>query len=244
MKQRTNNQFYNDLVEGKELNKLLQKRFSYDTVIKNPSLEKYLLPFLKRQIKSSDIVLDYGCGSGILLPIISKFCTEGEVHGFDVVPSLVELAKDLIAKKNIENAYAYIDKEFNDVFRENCFDVIIFNDVLHHVENPIDTINNVHRLLKPEGKLIINEPNILNPAIFIFQLCDPNERKWLKMGYFKYYEDICKQKFKIVEKDWFPLVYGPSSKLVLTIAEICDKFPLKLLRWGSPRIYLVGEVIK
>jgi len=121
---------------------------------------------------------------------------------------------------------------------------VFINEVLQHMENPQEAIYNAFKLLKPEGKLIIIEPNRLNPVLFIYQALDPNERKWLKMGYFRYYEKICEYKFKMIKKDWFPLVYGPSSKLVLTIAEICDKFPFKLLRWGNPKLCLVFKVNK
>jgi hypothetical protein len=64
------------------------------------------------------------------------------------------------------------------------------------------------------------------------------------MGYFEYYEKLCEQKFEIVKKDWFPLVYGTSSKIILLIAEICENFPLKLLRWANPRLYIVFRVTK
>jgi SAM-dependent methyltransferase len=168
----------------------------------------------------------------------------GGVIGFDVVPSFVDSAKNLLAKYNIKNAYAYNADEFNETFKENCFDIVIVNDVLHHMDNPKEAVENIHRLLKPKGKFIIMEPNKLNPAILILHAADPNERKWLKMGYFKYYESISYPQFKIMKKDWFPLVYGPSSKIILLIAEICENFPLKLLRWGNPRLYLICEVLK
>jgi 2-polyprenyl-3-methyl-5-hydroxy-6-metoxy-1,4-benzoquinol methylase len=240
-----NVQFYTSLVSGKITRNIggMHKRFSYENVINNPSVKKYLLPFLKNQIRSSDKVLDYGCGNGILLPIISQFCMGG-VIGFDIVPAFIDVARDLLLKYNIKNAFAYTANEFSENFKENDFDVVIVNDVLHHMDNPKEAVENIHRLLKPEGKFIILEPNRLNPAILIFQAADPNERKWLRMGYFKYYEKISSPLFKTVKKDWFPLVYGPSSKIILLIAEICENFPLKLLRWGNPRLYLICKVIK
>jgi hypothetical protein len=35
--------------------------------------------------------------------------------------------------------------------------------------------------------------------VFILQACDPNEQKWLKMGYFEYYRKICGKKFEIID---------------------------------------------
>ena len=240
----TSDNFYSSLATGKIKRSTfgLQKRYSYENVINNPSVKKYLFPFFTKELENFDIVLDYGCGAGVLMPIISTFSKE--VHGFDIAVPFIDLAKKLIEEKNIKNAHAYTDTEFNEKFMENCFDVVFINDVLHHMENPHEAINDAFRLLKPEGKLIVIEPNRLNPAMFISQVIEPNEWKWLKMGYFRYYEEICREKFKMTKKDWIPLVYGPSSKLVIMIAEICENFPFRLLRWGAPRIFLLFKVNK
>jgi 2-polyprenyl-3-methyl-5-hydroxy-6-metoxy-1,4-benzoquinol methylase len=243
----SNDIFYSSLVKGKVKRGItgIESRFSYNHVMNNPSVKKYLLPFLDRQINCSDVVLDYGSGSGILLPLISTRCKE--VHGFDVVPAFVELAKDLLKTTCVKNAFVYNDNEFKYKFIENCFDVIIINDVLHHMENPLDAISDAYRLLKPNGKLIIIEPNRFNLGIFILCACDQNERKLLKMGYFEYYTKIILLVggggFEIIEKDWFPLIYGPSSKLVRIIAEICNRFPFRLLRWCNPKLYLICKII-
>jgi len=240
-----NKEHYTSLVEGKLKRRIggIQNRYSYNYVMNNPSVKKYFLPFLDRQIGSSDVVLDYGCGAGVLLQIISSFCKE--VHGFDVVPAFIDVAKESLNKECIKNAFAYNYDEFSTEFQENCFDTVIINDVLHHMENPLDAIQNAFKFLKPEGKLIIIEPNILSPAMLISQVFDPNEHKWLKMGYFEYYRKICEKKFEIIEKGFFPVVYGQSSKLVLAITvEMWERFPFGLLRWGNPRLYLVCKVNK
>jgi hypothetical protein len=112
------------------------------------------------------------------------------------------------------------------------------------MDNPQEAICNAFKLLKREGKLIIIEPNRLNPIMFITQALVPNEWKWLKMGYFKYYEKICAQKFMMIKKDWLPLFYGASSKLIFIISEICENFPFRLLRWSALRLFLIFKVNK
>ena len=242
----TSDKFYSSLATGEIKRRTfgLQKRYSYENVVSNPSVKKYLLPFFDKELVNSDVVLDYGCGAGVLMPIISAFSKE--VHGFDIAIPFIDLAKKLIKEKNIMNASAYTDTEFNEKFSENCFDVVLINDVLHHMENPQEAIYNAFKLLRPEGKLIVIEPNRFNPAMFISQVIEPNEWKWLKMGYFGYYEEFFGGRgvFKMIKKDWIPLVYGPSSKLVFMIAEICENFPFRLLRWGAPRIFLIFKVNK
>jgi len=44
-------------------------------------------------------------------------------------------------------------------FKYNSFDVIVLNDVLEHIQSEIDTINEIFRILKPGGTLIITVPH-------------------------------------------------------------------------------------
>src|SRR5262245_39055687 len=43
---------------------------------------------------------------------------------------------------------------------ESCFDVVVMNHVLEHVDQPIELLRDVHRLLSPRGIVHIAVPNI------------------------------------------------------------------------------------
>jgi SAM-dependent methyltransferase len=43
-------------------------------------------------------------------------------------------------------------------FRAECFDVVICSEVLEHVSSPLDVICEIHRVLRPEGTLLICVP--------------------------------------------------------------------------------------
>jgi SAM-dependent methyltransferase len=46
-------------------------------------------------------------------------------------------------------------------FEDNTFDMILFNEVFEHLRiNPIHTLNEVYRVLKPGGKLLLSTPNL------------------------------------------------------------------------------------
>lgn len=47
------------------------------------------------------------------------------------------------------------------------FDIIIAGDVIEHVENQGLFLTNIHRHLKPNGKLIITTPNAKWPTVFV-----------------------------------------------------------------------------
>lgn len=104
-------------------------------------------------------ILDIGCGNGYSL--VKYKNTGWEVFG--VEPSSVA-AK--VGNENGLNIFCgtLIDAKFPD----NHFDYIRSNHSFEHVYNPNETLKEIHRVLKPGGKLFIGVPNIkgLMPKIF------------------------------------------------------------------------------
>ena len=97
------------------------------------------------KIKSSDIVLDFGCGGGYILNSID--CKKK--IGIEINPSAQIKAKEF----NIE-----IFESFNSL-KEETIDVIISNSALEHIINPIEILIESNRVLKKKGKLMISVPH-------------------------------------------------------------------------------------
>ena len=55
-------------------------------------------------------------------------------------------------------------------------------DVIHHLENIDIIFKELKRLLKKDGRILVYEPNLLNPLIFITHLIEKNERGLLRVG--------------------------------------------------------------
>jgi SAM-dependent methyltransferase len=62
-------------------------------------------------------------------------------------------------------------------YTNNSFDVVCGSSVLHHLDL-IKSYKEIFRVLKPEGRMVFAEPNMLNPQIFI-QKKIPFIKKWL-----------------------------------------------------------------
>jgi ubiquinone/menaquinone biosynthesis C-methylase UbiE len=99
-------------------------------------------------------ILDVGCGYGT----ISRWCSEQgyKMHGIDRVEEFILIAKEFNENKNVNfEKRDFMEKKFP----ADSFDGILFLETIEHVENPAEYIKEFHRILKPNGILIISTPN-------------------------------------------------------------------------------------
>jgi SAM-dependent methyltransferase len=104
-------------------------------------------------------VLDVGCGNGMLHPLISE--AVGELHGADVSGRSIELARE----QNPNVRYKTYDGRVLP-YRDGSFDCAFAICVLHHV--PVAQwaafLEDMRRVVKPGGLVLLIEHNPLNPA--------------------------------------------------------------------------------
>ena len=55
-----------------------------------------------------------------------------------------------------------------DVYPENHFDIINMHHVIEHIDNPLKTMKEIKKILKPNGKLIIATPDFDSGAARLF----------------------------------------------------------------------------
>ncbi len=115
-------------------------------IVKNHTL-KNKLKLINSFNPTEKKVLDIGAGTGDFLNI----CKNNNWNITGIEPSLK--AREIAFKKNI------LLKEDIKEISSNRFDVITLWHVLEHIPNLIEYINQIKKLLKPNGKLIIAVPN-------------------------------------------------------------------------------------
>ncbi len=101
------------------------------------------------------IVLDAGCGSGKFSATIAKLGAK-KVYGLDLGEKGLNFAKKQALKKKYCSKIKYIKGSLLNIpFKNNYFDVIFSNGVVHHTANYNKCISEFSRVLKTKGNLYL-----------------------------------------------------------------------------------------
>lgn len=131
-------------------------------------MQKDVLKFIVRRPKLK--ILDVSCGTGELLLSLSRRIEKPSLFGVDISVNMLKIAeKKLGNKANLK--YSSADKL---PFKNDTFHYVITTEAFHHYTNQEKSIQEMKRVLKPNGRLIIADINLFL-AIFhkIFEFFEP-----------------------------------------------------------------------
>ncbi|MFH1622836.1 MAG: class I SAM-dependent methyltransferase [Candidatus Omnitrophota bacterium] len=123
--------------------------------ISTRSRDRFVIKFLKPT--ASDVILDLGCGIGYYCEFLSNFGSK--VFGVDI-----DQEASYIAQQFCPDVDFSICSATDLPFKENSFDKIICTDSLEHVEDDYRAINEIYRVTKPGGLVLLTIP--CNEGVF------------------------------------------------------------------------------
>jgi 2-polyprenyl-3-methyl-5-hydroxy-6-metoxy-1,4-benzoquinol methylase len=112
-----------------------------------------VLPLIKKDINT---YLDIGCGDGSITVEIGRQLQLEKVCGIDCE----SFAGKDIQPIELPNDIEFDHRVYNGVeipYEENTFDLITMMQVFHHVERPAELLQNIHKVLKKDGLVILRE---------------------------------------------------------------------------------------
>ena len=100
-------------------------------------------------------VLDFGCGSGVMLPFLCGVSTRVTALDIDLLP-FERVSHQRAFPTNLE-VHDAREVTLKDMPKES-FDIIVATDVLEHVDDLPGTLTDMQMLLKPSGQIVISGP--------------------------------------------------------------------------------------
>ena len=116
--------------------------------------------FFSKYMSLGQTCLEMGCGTGFFSRLVAF--TGANIIAVDISEELLEEAR---AKTEAENITYEIADAHNLKYEDNSIDFVYGSSILHHLEfGP--AMSEILRVLKPGGKMVFAEPNMVNPQIW------------------------------------------------------------------------------
>ena len=156
-------------------------------------MHKKVLKFISR--KQGLKILDVSCGTGELLLLLSNKLEKAELYGVDISRNMIRLAEKKIGEKARINCSDVESLQFKDAM----FDYVITTESFHHYVNQEKALQEMKRVLKKNGKLIVADVNFY--LFFVNRLFEMLEPGCVKINSKKgFYEMFKRNDFKEIKQ--------------------------------------------
>jgi ubiquinone/menaquinone biosynthesis C-methylase UbiE len=102
-----------------------------------------------------DSIIELDVGDGLILSKVAKHVGAKALYGCDVDNGALNKASE----KGITTVKADLNTD-KLPFPDNYFDAVIMEEVIEHLVNPDNALEEAYRILKPDGIFILTTPNL------------------------------------------------------------------------------------
>jgi SAM-dependent methyltransferase len=131
----------------------------------------YLLPHLRPGME----LLDVGCGPGTITVDLASYVAPGRIVGIDTAEAIIDQAR---AAEHPDTVSFEVGSVYALGYDDASFDVVHAHQVLQHVSQPVEALQEMARVLRPGGVLAVREADY---AGFIWAPRDAVLDRWLEI---------------------------------------------------------------
>ncbi len=110
---------------------------------------KQLLAVVQENIPKDAAILELGCGNGVLAAAMAELPGVKKVVGMDLYNE----------PENLPKGITFIKQDLEDFHIDEKFDLIVLNQVLEHIKNPLGLLLRAKSVLNKHGRILIIVPN-------------------------------------------------------------------------------------
>ncbi len=181
-------------------------------------------PVALASLREGEIVLDLGSGAGLdSFLAANKVGETGRVIGVDMTPEMIEKARENVREGNYTNVEFRLGEIENLPVADNFVDVVISNCVINLVPDKRRVFEEIFRVLKPGGRLMISDivllrelPDFIKDSIEAYIGCLSGAI--MKGEYIGAIEAAGFQEVEIVDETFFPIdcmANDPTAKAII-----------------------------
>jgi ubiquinone/menaquinone biosynthesis C-methylase UbiE len=108
--------------------------------------------------RTNATVLDAGTGTARIPILIAQQRPQWQIIGIDMAESMLQIGRENVEEAGLEKQ---INLEFVDAknlpYQDGQFDMVISNSLFHHLPNPLPFLQELKRVLKPQGAILIRD---------------------------------------------------------------------------------------
>ena len=174
-------------------------------------------------------ILDYGCGIGHSIKKVVNFNPK-KITGIDISEVSIQKAKE--ETKNFGSKVTLkVDNCEKTMFENNQFDIVYGLGILHHL-NFSKCLDEIFRILKPNGTLLFIEPLGTNPIINLYRKFTPKARSKDEHPLInkdilliqKKYKDVKIRYYGFLTLFFFPFYKNPQKSYLFKALKNIDQF--------------------
>jgi ubiquinone/menaquinone biosynthesis C-methylase UbiE len=106
-------------------------------------------------------ILDIGCGFGFRTVGIAK-SGASEVIGIDLEHERIQEAVEYSRQQGMQNTEFYFMDAASLEFEDQKFDILLADEMIHHLEDLPQVFSEMHRVIKNDGIVVISDHNRLS----------------------------------------------------------------------------------
>ena len=143
-------------------------------------------------------ILDVGTGTGSLPVKMALKRPDAALVGVDLSDAMLRAARERAATARIGRRVTFRRANARRLpFRRGAFDLVISNSLLHHLPDPVPTLDEIARVLAPGGSVFIRD--LRRPARPRLRAHIRRHGRFYKGTMYRLFSDSVKASFKVAE---------------------------------------------
>jgi len=180
-------------------------------------------------ISDGDMLLDVGCGTGQYIVPLAK--RKINCFGIDPLKSSIKRSQDHANSENVSNVPLFLGNGEYLPFKDKSFNVVLCLSTLQHVVDQKKTLDEIRRVLKNEGSLIIQIPTDRNASTFFRRMKTPSH----------YTKGFNAKNIKIILEDNFEIQKMEGSGFLPPFSMALFRFYYKIFKNGIIPKFIISK---